>query len=120
MDDRLRYTISADAAARAVALPPMLLQPLVENAVLHGLERKVEGGGIDLTARLDGAHLLVEVYDNGLGPSGTAPRPGHGMALANLRARLQSRYGDAASLDISPAHPGTRATLRLPVSEQPV
>jgi hypothetical protein len=120
MDDRLRYTISADAAARAVALPPMLLQPLVENAVLHGLERKVEGGDIDLTARLDGAHLLVEVYDNGLGPSGTAPRPGHGMALVNLRARLQSRYGDAASLDISPAHPGTRATLRLPVSEQPV
>lgn len=115
MDDRLRYSIAADAAARAVALPPMLLQPLVENAVLHGLERKVEGGGIEVTARLDGPHLLIEVHDDGLGPGNSVTRPGHGLALANLRARLQSRYGDAASLDLQPAHPGTRARLRLPL-----
>jgi signal transduction histidine kinase len=120
MDDRLRYSIAADPAVRAVALPPMLLQPLVENAVLHGLERKLEGGGIEVTARLDGAHLLIEVRDDGLGPGRAAPRPGHGLALTNLRERLRSRYGDAASLDVMPAHPGTRATLRLPLSAQPI
>jgi hypothetical protein len=116
MDERLRYSIAADAAARAVTLPPMMLQPLVENAVLHGLERKVEGGAIEVTARQVGTHLLIEVHDDGLGPASTEPRAGHGLALANLRARLRSRYGAAASLDILPAHPGTRATLRLPLS----
>jgi LytS/YehU family sensor histidine kinase len=116
MDERLRYSIAADAAARAVTLPPMMLQPLVENAVLHGLERKVEGGAIEVTARQVGTHLLIEVHDDGLGPASAEPRAGHGLALANLRARLRSRYGAAASLDILPAHPGTRATLRLPLS----
>jgi hypothetical protein len=116
MDDRLRYSIAADAPARAVTLPPMMLQPLVENAVLHGLERKVEGGAIEVTARQVGTHLLIEVHDDGLGPASAEPRAGHGLALANLRARLRSRYGAAASLDILPAHPGTRATLRLPLS----
>jgi len=115
MDDRLRYTVDADPAARGAALPPLLLQPLVENAVLHGLEPKVEGGRVVLSARLDGTTLLIDVQDDGLGLAAT-PRRGHGMALANLRARLHTRYGNAASLEVAPAHPGTRATLRLPLT----
>jgi hypothetical protein len=119
MDDRLRYTIAADTRARAAALPPLLLQPLVENAILHGLEPKVEGGQVNVRAQLDGKALVIEVQDDGLGPgspSVSSARRGHGLALANLRERLRTRYGDAASLAIEPAHPGTRATLRLPIT----
>jgi hypothetical protein len=117
MEDRLHYTISADAAARRLALPPLLLQPLVENAVLHGLEPQVEGGRIDVEARVEGRQLVLSVADDGPGPDAPA-RPGarhNGQALANLRERLRGRYGDQASLRIEPTHPGTRATLRRPL-----
>lgn len=119
MDDRLRYTIAADARSRAAALPPLLLQPLVENAVLHGLEPKVEGGEVKVQARVDDNTLVIEVHDDGLGPApktASSTRDGHGLALANLRERLRARYGDAASLEVTSAHPGTRATLRLPIT----
>jgi sensor histidine kinase YesM len=119
MDDRLRYSVDADAGLRALALPPLLLQPLVENAVLHGLEPKVDGGTLRVEVRADAAQLVLTVTDDGLGPDhGAGPasrrRAGNGLALRNLRERLRTMYGDAASLRLQPAAPGTRATIRLP------
>jgi signal transduction histidine kinase len=117
MEDRLRYDIAADAPVRAAALPPLMLQPLVENAIHHGLEPKLEGGTLSIRASVQGGVLQVTVSDDGLGPD--APqrrRTGNGIALDNLRQRLQALYGDAASLTIEPLQPGTRATLRLPCS----
>jgi glucose-6-phosphate-specific signal transduction histidine kinase len=115
MEDRLRFTIDADAALRGARLPPLLLQPLVENAIHHGLEPKVEGGQVRIRAWREGTVLLLEVADDGLGLGAPGRRrSGQGMALSNLRERLSARYGDAASLQLSDAAPGTRATLRLP------
>jgi two-component sensor histidine kinase len=118
MEDRLRWQIDADAAARAVPVPPLLLQPLIENAIHHGLEPQLEGGTVRVSARVQGGELVLEVRDDGRGPD-APPRPGarqgQGMALANIRGRLQSRYGPAASLDVHAAHPGTRAVVHLPI-----
>jgi signal transduction histidine kinase len=119
MDDRLAYRIEADAAARAAQVPPLLLQPLVENAITHGLEPKLEGGTVVLRARVDGERLRLEVEDDGLGldaPVRRAPGGSHGLALENIRQRLASRHGDAARLELARRHPGTLATLELPLA----
>jgi len=116
MEDRLHYVIEADEKVRAALLPPLLLQPLVENAVQHGLEPALAGGTVRVRARIDGDEIVIEVHDDGLGPE--APRrrpPGNGVALANIRERLAQRYGDAARLEIGAADPGTLARLRLPL-----
>jgi len=122
MEDRLQWRIDADAAARAVPVPPLLLQPLVENAIVHGLEPQLQGGAVHLSARVVGGELVLEVRDDGRGPD-APPRPGaragQGMALANIRGRLLSHYGHAASLELSAAHPGTRAVIRLPIEPPP-
>lgn len=124
MDDRLNYRIDVAADLRPLALPPLLLQPLVENAVRHGLEPQVEGGQVTVQARREGEQLVLSVCDDGRGP-GAPRRPllgqpdGNGVGLANLRERLASRYGGGASLTLEALHPGTCATLRLPWPHTP-
>ena len=120
MEDRLNYSIEASDAARAVQMPPLLLQPLVENAITHGLEPKVEGGRIAVRAALVGHTLRLQVEDDGLGQDAPARPPaagtrGSGLALQNIRQRLASRFGDAATLQLDALAPGTRATLTLPL-----
>jgi two-component sensor histidine kinase len=118
MEDRLRFEITADAVARAVPLPPLLLQPLVENAVVHGLEPSIEGGTVRVSAHVAGERLVLEVRDDGAGPatpSRRSGRPGTGLALTNIRERLMARYGSAASLEVSATHPGTLARITLPL-----
>jgi signal transduction histidine kinase len=121
MGERLNYRIEvADPALRHTGMPPLLLQPLVENAIQHGLECKVDGGTVTVTARRDAASLVIEVADDGLGeceqPARHAGASGNGVALDNLRARLLARYGGAAGLTLElRADAGARATLRLPI-----
>ena len=118
MEDRLRWQIQADIALRDVPLPPLALQPLVENAIHHGLEPKREGGTVRIAARRDGDLLVLEVLDDGLGLA--APprrRKGAGVALANLRERLVALHGERAAVELADAAPGTRATLRLPLEK---
>ncbi len=120
MEDRLRFVVDVDDAARAALLPPLLLQPLVENAVQHGLEPSLDGGTVRVQARTEGGTLVIEVRDDGPGPS-TRPRAatGNGLALANIRVRLAQRYAGAASLEVIAAETGTLARLRLPLDTTP-
>jgi len=114
----LQFSIDADEAARRQPLPPLLLQPLVENAVVHGLEPSIEGGTVRVSARVDGQHLVLEVQDDGRGldaPARQGARAGAGMALSNIRERLLTRYGNAATLEVLAAHPGTLARITLPI-----
>jgi len=117
MADRLRFVIDADTAARSARVPPLLLQPLVENAIHHGLEPKLDGGTVRVTARVEGQRLHITVDDDGLGLGGP-PRMGRqagtGLALENVRARLASLYGDEGTLTLSPLAPGTRAHITIP------
>jgi sensor histidine kinase YesM len=121
MEDRLEYAIEVPAALRGLTLPPLTLQPLVENAIVHGLEPQIAGGHVRVGARSDGRSLVVTVDDDGAGLAEPARaggrRAGSGTALANIRSRLEQAYGSSASLDIGAAEPrGVRARLSLPVA----
>lgn len=116
MGSRLTYRIDVPAELMALPLPPMLLQPLVENAIKHGLEPKVEGGEVGVTAARDGADIVLTVSDNGLGVRPTRRTDSTGIGLANLRERLASVYGVRARLVIDDANPGTRVVIILPAA----
>jgi len=112
MGARLRYRIEIDPALGAFTLAPMLLQPVVENAIRHGLEPKVDGGEVVLRARRDGDRVAIEIVDTGVG---FAPVTRGGVGLSNLRDRLRVLYGDAGSLAIAENIPtGSRVTVWLP------
>jgi LytS/YehU family sensor histidine kinase len=92
----------------------LILQPLVENAVTHGLAGRARGGSLRVRARLHDASLELEVEDDGVG-LGHSSRRGAGLALDTTRQRLGLRYGAAAALELGPSPKGgTRALLRLP------
>jgi len=117
MGSRLTWSIDVPPDLAALRVPPMLLQPLVENAVKHGLEPNVDGGALTVTARRGGPRLVLEVADTGCGLGSTTEGVASGLGLANLRARLAALYGDAARLTIEESAPrGTRATIALPLA----
>ena len=123
MGPRLQVRLDLPAELRALPVPPLILQPLVENAILHGLEPHIEGGSVEVTARRDGTQLVLDVRDTGAGlPSagGVSATAGTGFGLTQVRERLATLHGNAASLALAPANDprgGTRATLRLPWPE---
>lgn len=120
MGTRLRPQLLLPPELSELAIPPLLLQPLVENSIKHGLEPHVQGGELIVSARRDGARLLLEVRDTGAGlnrPAAPA-QPGTGFGLEQVRSRLQTQYGDAAGLRIAPAEDargGTLVSLHLPL-----
>jgi signal transduction histidine kinase len=121
MGARLRWRIEADEACRALPIAPMLIQPLVENAVMHGVEPKVDGGEIVVRAASAGGVLRIEVSDDGVGLGSGAPRPGGGVGLSNLRERLRSLHGrqdrlPGAQLQLLENQPaGVTSRLLLPL-----
>lgn len=118
MGERLQVTLDLPAALRDVELPPLLAQPLVENAIHHGLEPKIEGGRVTVTARDVDGRLHIEVADDGQGLDGPRRRGGNGVALDNIRSRLQARFGASASLELLPRDGGgTRALIQFPLSK---
>lgn len=117
MGERLRFRLEATPEAQACRVPPLLLQPLVENAVVHGLEGKDEGGEVLVRACVQDGILRIEVRDDGLGHQARQhrARPGHGLALKNIRERLEARHGDRADLTLDLGEHGCTAVLRLPL-----
>jgi sensor histidine kinase YesM len=115
MANRLEYDLKIDADIEGTPLAPMLLQPLVENAIKHGLEPKVEGGRVAVAASREGEKMVLTVVDNGLGFSDNADSKGTGVGLANLRERLTLLYDNRATLIISDGHPGTRIMISIPL-----
>lgn len=118
MGERLQSRFDLPAALADVAVPPLLLQPLVENCIKHGLEPAVDGGRIDIGAAEDGNHLVLSVRDTGVGlaVAGTA---GTRFGLMQVRERLATLFGPLASLELVTApddEGGTLATIRLPLS----
>ena len=124
MGERLRWRIDVPAALREVTIAPMLLQPLVENAIAHGLEPKMSGGEVTLSAAMVGAQLQVLVSDTGVGIDFDAggpvsTKPGGGVGLGNLRERLRTLYGSEARVELLENQPcglTVRLLLPLPIS----
>src|SRR5262245_3556610 len=110
--DRLRVQWSIDPAVRQALVPGFVLQPIVENAVKHGVARRADAGRIEISARLDAGSLELAVDDDGVGFS---PSQQEGVGLSNTRERLATMYGDSGRLTIArSASGGTRVVLRLP------
>ncbi len=126
--DKLRVVKEISDEAMALEVPSMLLQPLIENSIKHGLEPRISGGTVTLRGRVQGARLLLEVEDDGVGmsPDG-APTPGaardlapgregFGIGMSNVRERMQVLYADEGEVEVvSRPGRGTRIRLVLPV-----
>jgi signal transduction histidine kinase len=114
--DRLRPEFAVAASVENAAVPEFLLQPLVENAIRHGLANRVEATLVRIEARREGDDLVVSVSDDGpgLGPGGAAAVT-EGVGLGNTRARLATLYGLRARLDLTDVPGGgTLVTVRIP------
>jgi two-component system LytT family sensor kinase len=107
-----------------IVVPSMLLQPLIENSIKHGLEPRISGGTVTLRSRLDGDLLVLEIEDDGVGlePGGAVvsavsglEREGSGIGMRNVRERMQVLYGEAAQVEmVSRPGRGTRVRLVMP------
>jgi sensor histidine kinase YesM len=112
LGDRLRVAAEAPEAAHSALVPPLILQPLVENAVRHGIADRPEGGHIALRARVQDGRLVLEVTNDA---GGDPERGSEGLGLTSVRRRLAARYGDSATVDIDGSSTAFRVTIRLPL-----
>ena len=121
--EKLKVVKEVDPASLDVVVPSMLLQPLVENSIKHGLSPKIEGGSIYLRSRVTNSRLIIEVEDDGVGMGGaqleeSSSWSGMGIGMANVSERLQVLYGDTARMTIdSHEGKGTLIRIRLPLIE---
>ena len=121
--EKLGVVKEIDPETLEFLVPCMLLQPLIENSIKHGLEPRLQGGTVTLRSRIEGANLIIEVEDDGVGmPAGRASALGvvterAGIGMRNVRERLEVLYGNAARFDvISRPGRGTRVTLEIPMT----
>jgi two-component sensor histidine kinase len=118
MGPRLTFGLDLPAALRTATVPPLLLQPLVENGIQHGLEPKVAGGRIDVRAAREGERLVLTVRDDGVGLCSTAPTRSTRFGTAQVRERLAALHGEHASLTLEAA-PGGGCVARVTLPLEP-
>ena len=114
--DRLEVSYEIADSSQQLAVPHLLLQPLVENAIRHGIGKRSDAGRVRIASILEGEVLVLEIEDDGPGPA-TTTTPGIG--LANSRARLDHLYGSAASLELLDRAPGCLCRVRMPARPAP-
>ena len=117
--DRLRITWDIDEATLDAAVPHMILQPILENALKHGLEAHSEAGKVVISARRDADTLCLMIRDDGPGIQAPSTRRGPGLGLVNVRDRLAQLHGGGQSLSIAAAPGGgTVVTIRIPLTRE--
>ena len=118
--DRLKVVMEVDPQAADQPVPALIVQPLVENAIRHGISPRIAGGTITIRAGLERGCLVIEVRNDGENLRPPCGENGTGIGLRNIRSRLRQRYGDAAGLTLAPVESGgCRATLTLPLDFPP-
>ena len=111
-EERLRVTIDVDPEAMQAVVPSLALQPLIENAIHHGIAPRREGGSIEIRAARDDGRLCLSVADDGIG---ARQQPRERVGLANTRARLEQLYGAAQHLTLTDVAPqGFRVDIVIP------
>jgi two-component system, LytTR family, sensor kinase len=116
-DRRLQIKMEIDDAARHLLVPPMILQPLAENAVKHGIAPKEEGGELSLRVQQQENYLEIEVADNGVGLSAVQPNDllNNGTGLRNTDLRLRRMFGESSGLQVSNSQDGFHVKFQIPV-----
>ena len=119
--DKLRVEKEIDPRTLSVLVPSILLQPLIENSIKHGLEPRLNGGTVTLRSRLDGDRVLIEVADDGVGmgnkPASALRRSGAGIGMKNVQERLEVLYGNQARFTVvSNPGRGTLISIEIPAN----
>ena len=119
-EERLCVAIDVPGELRGIRVPALLIQPLVENAIKHGIANSRSGGRVEIESRSDGDHLSITVRNSGASATGADIARGRkgGVGLANLEARLRHEFGDAASLTLVATAHETRAEIILPIARR--
>jgi two-component system LytT family sensor kinase len=117
--EKLRVVKELDDRTLDVLVPSILLQPLIENSIKHGLEPRIQGGTITIRSRIAGASIVVEVEDDGVGmmhkPPSALEHSGNGIGMRNVRERLEVLYGNRARFTVvSRPGRGTLVSIKLP------
>lgn len=113
--DRLRWNVHVGHHARGAEVPSFLLQPLVENAIRHGVSRRADAGRIDVEVERDGDRLVITVEDDGPGPGASPEGGGSGVGISNTTERLRHLYGAAGTFRLESRVPrGARAVVEIP------
>lgn len=110
--DRLSVGIAVESVAMDARIPHLLLQPLVENAILHGIASKSGPGRVDVIGKVDAGRLFLEVRDDGPGLGQGAQRSKEGVGLSNTRERIQRIYGDHGRIDFT-SEPGRGVSVQI-------
>jgi hypothetical protein len=118
LGERLRVHRAISPECMDLLVPQLLLQPLVENAIRHGIEKSVQGGDVFIAASLTGEHLVVKVANSR--PVHGDDTTGTGVGLANLRARLQNMYGDDFAVRVQPTETLFTVEAELPARTERV
>jgi two-component system LytT family sensor kinase len=119
--DKLKVEKEIDPRTLELLVPSILLQPLIENSIKHGLEPRLKGGTVTLRSRLDGDRVRIEVADDGVGignrPASALRRAGAGIGMQNVRERLEVLYGNQASFSVvSNPGRGTLVSIEIPAN----
>jgi LytS/YehU family sensor histidine kinase len=115
LGDRLRVVWEWDEGLDSIELPPLLLQPLVENAIKHGISPSIPGGDLILRARNQAGTIFLEVWNSGIPYPGN--QEGNGLGVKNLCSRLLLHYGTRATFFVGPSGNGTLASIRLDANQ---
>jgi hypothetical protein len=115
MGPRLAYSLELPAELAASRVPTLLLQPLVENSIQHGLEPKVQGGRISVRAQRQQDRLVLSVDDTGVGEA-SGPSSGPGFGLTQIQQRLAALHGERAAFAFHADHDGAHARITLPLA----
>ena len=117
LDERLTFSIETHGISDQQVIPPFLIQPLVENALTHGIEPKAAGGEVNIRIVQQADQIKIEVSDNGMGLKTPSSAAGHGVGLSNIRQRIDTLYGGKASLTITEqAEGGVVSIILLPMT----
>ncbi len=118
LGERLSYTINVAPHLEQAIIPPMLIQPLVENAIGHGIEPKAEGGSISVEIVAHENKLIIRVTDDGVGFADTPSKAGHGVGLSNIKQRVKGLFGQQGSVAITqPKQGGFSVSISMPLKE---
>ncbi|MUK40659.1 sensor histidine kinase [Aliivibrio fischeri] len=117
LGDRLTYEIDKQIV-EPISLPPLLIQPLVENAITHGIEPSAQGGHLMIQFKQENNQFFVVISDNGIGLKSVSPSKGHGMSLNNIKQRLHDLFDGSASVRITENKDGgVNAELTIPLNK---